>query len=160
MAQPRHYNIAYKKMIEDQSNINKYDMVRGKFYLIKEYKYVDGTIEKYTPNNAPIIFTLFCSKPKDIIHAVKVSDVRPEIIKKFFGKFVNEDTHKIEMKGGAKQIYSKIVGRIPVITDDAYRTYIWQNIKKVALLDMEVKKLTPKEKPAKGVKVDKQNQNR
>ena len=156
MPDQKHYNIAYKKMIENQSNINKYEMVRGKFYLIKEYKYVDGTTEKYTPNNAPIIFTLFCSKSKDIVHAVKVTDVRPQIIKQFFGKFVNEDTAKIEMKGGAKQIYSKIVGRIPAITDDAYRTYIWQNIKKVAALDMELKKLTPKEKPAKAIKVDKQ----
>lgn len=160
MATEKHYNIAYKKMIEDQSNINKYDMVRGKFYLIKEYRYVDGTSEKFTPNNAPIIFTLFCSKPKDVIHAVKVSNVRPEIIKQFFGKFVNEDTHKIEMKGGAKQIYSKFVGRIPAITDDAYRTYLWSNIKKVALLDMEVKKLTPKNKPAKAIKVAKEDLNK
>ena len=28
---------------------------------------------------------------KDIIHCVKVSNVNPEVIKKFFGKFVNED---------------------------------------------------------------------
>ena len=67
-------------------------MVRAKFYLIKEYEYVDGTKGRYTEATAPIIFTLFVSRAKNIVHAVKVTDIRPDLIKKFFGKFVNEET--------------------------------------------------------------------
>ena len=70
-----HYNSKYRKFIDDKHKIAPDSMVRGKFYLIKEYKYIDGHTEKFQDALAPIIFTLFVSKTKDEIHAVKVSDV-------------------------------------------------------------------------------------
>jgi hypothetical protein len=131
-------------------------MTRGKFYLIKEYEYVDGVKGKFTETNAPIIYTLFVSVAKDIIHCVKVSNVNPNIIKKFFDKFINEETEKLQMKGGAKNIYANIVSKVPVITSEAYRTYKISGLTKVIELNMDINQLTPKNKNVTGI--DKKSQ--
>jgi hypothetical protein len=131
-------------------------MNRGKFYLIKEYVYVDGVKGRFTETTAPIIFTLFVSQAKDIIHCVKVSNVNPNLIKKFFGKFVNEDTEKLQMRGGAKKIYEQVVSKVPIITNDAYRTYKISGLTKVISLDMDVNELTPKNMNVTGI--DKRSQ--
>jgi hypothetical protein len=131
-------------------------MTRGKFYLIKEYEYVDGVKGKFTETNAPIIYTLFVSVAKNIIHCVKVSNVNPKIIKKFFDKFINEETEKLQMKGGAKNIYANIVSKVPVITSEAYRTYKISGLTKVIELNMDINQLTPKNKNVTGI--DKKSQ--
>ncbi len=140
------YNNTYKKFIDDKNVVSPNKMLRGNFYLIKEYIYADGTKESYSQANAPIIFTLFVSLPKDIIHCVKVTNVNPTTIKKLFGKLVNEDTEEIEIKGSSKGIYSGVVSKVPKITKDAYRTYNISGLKKVFKLDMDVNELTPKSK--------------
>lgn len=150
------YNPIYRKFIDDRNNITPNKITRGRFYLIKEYEYVDGTRGKYTETNAPIIYTLFASVSKDIVHAVKVSNVNPNLIKRFFGKFINEDTELLEMKGGAKKFYSSVVARVPVISNDAYRTYKLSGFGKVIELDMDVNQLTPKNKNVIGI--DKKSQ--
>jgi hypothetical protein len=131
-------------------------MTRGKFYLIKEYEYVDGVKGKFTETNAPIIYTLFVSVAKNIIHCVKVSNVNPNLIKKFFDKFINEETEKLQMKGGAKNIYANIVSKVPVITSEAYRTYKISGLTKVIELNMDINQLTPKNKNVTGI--DKKSQ--
>ena len=85
------FNPLYRKFIDDANKITPNQMVRGNFYIIKEYQYIDGHRGSYSASSAPIIYTLFVSKSKDIVHAIKVSNVNPQLIKKFFGKFVNED---------------------------------------------------------------------
>ena len=150
------YNPIYRRFIDDRNNITPNKITRGRFYLIKEYEYVDGTRGKYTETNAPIIYTLFASVSKDIVHAVKVSNVNPNLIKRFFGKFINEDTELLEMKGGAKKFYSSVVARVPVISKDAYRTYKLSGFGKVIELDMDVNQLTPKNKNVIGI--DKKSQ--
>lgn len=150
------YNPLYRKFIDDRNNITPNKMTRGKFYLIKEYEYVDGTKGKYTETNAPIIYTLFASVSKDIVHAVKVSNVNPNLIKRFFGKFVNEDTELLEMKGGAKKFYSTVVSKVPIVSKDSYRTYKLSGFGKVIELDMDVNQLTPKNKNVIGI--DKKSQ--
>lgn len=137
------FNPIYRRFIDDKQKISSQKMVRAKFYLIKQYEYIDGTKGKYTETTAPIIYTLFVSKSKDIVHAVKVSNVNPELIKKFFGKFVNEDEEKLEMKGGAKKFYSSVVAKIPIITNDSYRTYKLSGLDDIIELNMDVNKLTP-----------------
>jgi hypothetical protein len=119
-------------------------MTRGRFYLIKDYEYVDGTKGKFTESNAPIIYTLFVSASKDIVHAVKVSNVNPTIIKRFFGKFVNEDTEMLEMKGGSMKFYESVVSKVPVVSNDSYRTYKLSGLTKIIELTMDVNELTPK----------------
>lgn len=138
------YNPIYRKFIDDKKYISASKMVRAKFYLIKEYEYVDGIKGRFTETNAPIIYTLFVSKAKDIVHAVKVSNINPNLIKRFFGKFVNEDEEKLQMKGGAKKFYSSVVSKVPIITNEAYRTYKISGFGKVIELNMDVNELTPK----------------
>ena len=81
------YNPLYRKHIDDRNIVSPNKMTRGKFYLIKEYVYVDGEKGKFTETTAPIIFTLFVSKSKYIIDCVNVSGINPNVIKRFFGKF-------------------------------------------------------------------------
>jgi len=142
----QNYNPIYRKFIDDRNVITANKMARGRFYLIKEYEYVDGEKGRFNENTAPIIFTLFVSKAKDVVHCVKVSGINPNLIKRFFSKFVNEETERLELKGNSKQIYSKIVSKVPVVSNDAYRTYKLSGIKKVIELDVDVNEMTPKSK--------------
>ncbi len=153
------YNPIYRKFIDDRNTVTAEKMTRGRFYLIKEYIYVDGEKGRFTETTAPIIFTLFVSKAKDIIHAVKVSGVNPNVIKKFFGKFVNEDTERLQMRGNAKNIYEKIVSKVPVVTKDAYRTYKITGLKKVVELNVDVNEITPKSKNVIGIDTKSQKRN-
>ena len=150
------YNPIYRKFIDDRNQITPGQMVRASFYLIKEYEYVDGTRGRFTETTAPIIYTLFVSKAKDIVHCVKVSNVNPNLIKKFFGKFVNEETEKLQMRGGAKKFYETVVAKVPIITNDAYRTYKISGLQKVVELTMDVNEITPKNMNVTGI--DKRSQ--
>ena len=138
------FNPIYRKFIDERNVVKPAQISRGKFYLLKEYRYNDGMVGKFQETTAPIIFVLFVSKAKDILHAVKVSNVNPNAIKRFFGKFVNQETEKIQMRGGAKQIYEKVVSKAPIITNEAYRTYKLSGMTKVIELTMDVNELTPK----------------
>jgi len=146
------YNPQYRKFIDDKNRISSQKMLRGRFYQIKEYDYVDGKNITYTENKSPIIYTLFVSKSQDIVHCVKVSDINPKLIKRFFGKFVNEETEKIEMKGNSKSLYQSIVSKIPMIKNEAYRTYKLSGIEKVLELNIDATEITPKNKQAKSIK--------
>ena len=145
------YNPIYRKSIDDKNIVVPTRMTRGRFYLIKEYIYVDGVKGRFTETTAPIIYTLFVSQAKDVIHCVKVSNVNPNLIKKFFGKFVNEDTEKLQMRGGAKKFYETVVAKVPIITNDAYRTYKISGLQKVVELTMDVNDLTPKSMNVTGI---------
>ncbi len=150
------FNPLYRKFIDDKMIISPAKMTRGNFYLIKEYTYVDGTKGKFTETTGPIVYTLFVSQAKDIIHCVKVSTINPEVIKKFFGKFVNEKTELLQMRGGAKDFYSKVVSKVPIVTNDAYRTYNISGLGKVLKLSMDVNSITPRTMNVTGI--DKRSQ--
>ena len=153
------YNPIYRKFIDDKNVVSGNKITRGKFYLIKEYEYVDGEKGKFTETTGPIIYTLYVSQGKDVLHCVKVSNVNPNVIKKFFGKFINEKTEKLQMRGNAKDIYSKVVSKVPIITNDAYRTYKISGIKKVIELTMDVNEITPKSKNVTGIDAKSQKRN-
>ncbi len=155
----QNYNPIYRKFIDDRNAISANKMTRGNFYLIKEYTYADGDSAKFADTIAPIIYTLYVSPAKNIVHAVKVSGVNPNVIKKFFGKFINEDTEKLQMRGSAKDVYAKIVSKVTVVRDDAYRTYNISGIKKVVKLSMDVNELTPKNKNVTGIDTKSQRKN-
>ena len=154
------YNPLYRRFVDSRNQISPNQMVRAKFYLIKQYEYVDGTKGNYTETTAPIIYTLFVSKTKDVVHAVKVSNVNPELIKRFFGKFVNEETEKLQMKGGAKAFYEKVVMKVPIITNDAYRTYKLSGLGKIIELDMDINSLTPRHQNVTGLDESSQIKNK
>jgi hypothetical protein len=154
------YNPIYRRYINDKNIIMPNKMVRASFYLIKEYEYVDGTRGRYTEANAPIIFTLFVSRAKDIVHAVKVSDIRPDLIRRFLGKFVNEETEEIEFEGSARKLYQSIVKKVPIINENAYRTYKLSGFGRVLELDMDVNEMTPKRLNVEGISNKSQKQNK
>ncbi len=86
------YNHIYRKYIDKgNKSVTPERMRRGKFYMIMQYEYVDGTKGSYSIGDGPIIYTLFVSKAKDVVHAVKVSNVNPTLIKRFFGKMTVEN---------------------------------------------------------------------
>ena len=136
------FNKKYLSFIEEKTQTNAEKMVRNKFYIIKEYTDVNVIRKKYSDNNAPIIYVLFASRPKDIIHAIKISDISVNKIKKLFKKLLNEKTDKLEMKGNSKAIYSGVINKSPTITSDAYRTYSMSRIGKVIEIDMDINELT------------------
>lgn len=138
------YLPVYKKYIENKNKILPKEILRNNFYLLKEYTYVDGTKESFNSNTSPIIFTLFVSKSKDIVHCVKVSDISPTLAKRFFSKFLNENTGEIEMKGRSSAIYSAKVNKFPKITSENYRTYKLSGIGNIFLLDVNTEQITPK----------------
>jgi hypothetical protein len=154
------FNPIYRKFIDDRNYVTPKQMTRGRFYLIKDYEYVDGTRGKFTESNAPIIYTLFVSTSKDIVHAVKVSNVNPTIIKRFFGKFVNEETEMLEMKGGSMKFYESVVSKVPVVSNDSYRTYKLSGLSKIIELSMDVNELTPKRMNVIGISKKSQLKNR
>jgi hypothetical protein len=154
------FNPLYRKFIDERNHVTAKQMTRGRFYLIKDYEYVDGTRGKFTESNAPIIYTLFVSTSKDMVHCVKVSNVNPTIIKRFFGKFVNEETEMLEMKGGSMKFYENVVSKVPVVSNDSYRTYKLSGLTKIIELSMDVNELTPKRMNVIGISKKSQLKNR
>jgi hypothetical protein len=154
------FNPLYRKFIDERNHVTAKQMTRGRFYLIKDYEYVDGTTGKFTESNAPIIYTLFVSTSKDMVHCVKVSNVNPTIIKRFFGKFVNEETEMLEMKGGSMKFYENVVSKVPVVSNDSYRTYKLSGLTKIIELSMDVNELTPKRMNVIGISKKSQLKNR
>jgi hypothetical protein len=145
------YNARYKPLINEKNYIHAPQMQRNNFYLVKEYTYVDGDNKRYNDVEAPIIYTLFVSRAKDIVHCVKVTNIRPDLIKKFFGKFFNKKSEALEMRGRSSVIYETMVKRVPIVTNDAYRTYKLSGIQRVMKLDVDVEPLVPKSKLLKRV---------
>lgn len=147
----KNYNVRYKNFIDDKNIIQPQKMKRNEFYLIKEYKYVDGDKKTFSETEAPIIYTLFVSKAYDIVHCVKVSNVRPDLVKRFFGKLLNKETEELEMKGRSSAIYEGIVKKVPIVTNNAYRTYKLSGLKRVLELNMNITEITPKIRKVKKV---------
>lgn len=144
------YNHIYRKYIDKgDKSVTPSRMRRGKFYMIMQYEYVDGTKGSYSLGDGPIIYTLFISKAKDIVHAIKVSNVNPTLIKRFFGKFTNEEHDELKMKGGAKKFYESFVSKVPIITNDSYRTYKISGFGRITELQMDIEKLTPAQRKPK-----------
>ena len=142
----KHYNVAYSKLIDDKNRILPSKMKRGNFYLIKEYNYIDGHKGKFQELKAPVIFTLFVSRAQDIVHCIKVSDINPNLVKKFFGKLLDEETNKIKIKGSSKLIYERILSKMPIVSTDSYRTYKLSGITKVLELKLDQSEIIPESK--------------
>lgn len=73
------------------------------------------------------------------------------LIQKFLGRFVNKKVGAIDMGGNAKGLYKSKVKPVQVIKQNAYRSYKLSGIKQIFELTMDLTKLTPKNKQAKGI---------
>ena len=156
----KNYFATYKRYIDSKQKVSASKMLAGTFYIIKEYTYVDGNSKSYKSSDVPIIFTLYVSKSKDVVHAVKVSTINPKLVKKFFDKMVDKDTELIEMKGGAKGYFNKYVKKIPIVSRDSYRTYKLSGLDTVFELEMDVNEMTSKSKEVLGMSEKMQKQSR
>lgn len=137
------YFKTYIKYIENRDTIPKFEMERGKFYMLKDYKYVDENDKLADDSLPPIIFCLFMDWKDDLVHAVKVSNVNPMLVKRFFKRLYDPKIADISVKGSPKRIYEDIIRKIPVITKNSYRTYRYSNIRKVFALELDERKLLP-----------------
>ena len=140
----RNFNMTYLKEVLEDQRVPAVSMVKGKFYSLLNYVTVNGEKQVNAKRDSALIFTLFVSKSKDIVHCIKVTNVSPTILKRFFGKLVNLDTREIELGGSAKRTYQSVVSKFPGIQDGAYRTYKLSGIKNVHEMDMNVKFITSK----------------
>jgi hypothetical protein len=137
----RNFNMMYLKEVLEDQRIPATTMVKGKFYSLLHYVTVNGEKRTATKVNSSLIFALFVSKSKDIVHCIKISNVSPALIKRFFSRLVNIDTREIEL-GPARRTYQSVVSKFPGIQDGAYRTYKLSGIKNVHELNMNLEAVT------------------
>jgi hypothetical protein len=138
----RDYNIMYIKHILGEQRVPPASMVKSKFYSIQSYTAVDGNKYVDGKRDAPVVFTLFVSKSRDIVHCIKITEVNPSILKRFFKRLTNFDTREIELAGTAKKTYQSVVSKFPGINEGAYRTYKLSGINKVVEVNMDVRFVT------------------
>jgi hypothetical protein len=138
----RNYNVMYVKHILGETRVPALSMVKSKFYSMQGYVDVGGNKNVSAKNDSALIFTLFVSRSKDIVHCIKISEVNPSILKRFFKRLTNLDTREIELSGTAKKTYQSVVSKFPGIQEGAYRTYKISGIKKIFEIDMDVRFVT------------------
>jgi hypothetical protein len=138
----RDFNSMYVKHILGEKRVPAVSMVKSKFYSIQAYTTVDGIKDTDSKGDSALIFSLFVSKSKDIVHCIKISAVNPSILKRFFKRLTNLDTREIELAGTARKTYQSVVSKFPGIQENAYRTYKISGIKKVVEINMDVRYVT------------------
>ena len=156
----RNFNTMYLNEVLESHRVPAATMVKGKFYSLLHYVTVKGEKKAAAKRDSAIIFTLFVSKSKDIVHCIKVSNVSPSLIKRFFGKLVNLDTREIELSGTAKKTYQSVVSKFPGIQEGAYRTYKLSGLGKIIELDMDINSLTPRHQNVTGLDESSQIKNK
>jgi hypothetical protein len=150
----------YVKHILGEKRVPAVSMVKSKFYSIQSYISVDDEKQVAGKRDAPVVFTLFVSKSKDIVHCIKITEVNPTILKRFFKRLTNLDTREIELSGTAKKTYQSVVSKFPGIQEGAYRTYKLSGIKKVVEIDMDVRFVTSARDRVVGINDKFQTQNK
>lgn len=135
------FDAIYKNIINNKKQVKANELSKGKIYMLKEYIKADGSKRNYSETSAPLIFVLYKSSEKDIVHAVKISDVSPNKIGKFFQNFVDKETEKFKIKGDSKKVYKTVISKMPEITNDAYRTYNISGIRKIFELIISIDEL-------------------
>jgi hypothetical protein len=156
----RNFNVMYVKHILGEQKVPAASMVKSKFYSIQSYVSVDDEKQVAGKRDAPVVFTLFVSKSKDIVHCIKITEVNPTILKRFFKRLTNLDTREIELSGTAKKTYQSVVSKFPGIQEGAYRTYKLSGIKKVVEIDMDVRFVTSARDRVVGINEKFQTQNK
>ena len=156
----RNYNPRYVSHIVSKKKVPPITMVKSTFYQISQYEDVHGVKETYNTTTAPIIFTLFVSKSKDIVHCVKLSSINPSLLKRLLSKFSNKETHEIELSGTARKTYESVVSKFPAIVDGGYRTYKLSGIDKVFELNMDIPGFTSTRDHIEGINERYQVQNK
>jgi len=156
----RNYNARYLSHIVSKQKVPSVTMVKSTFYQISQYENVDGIKETYGTMDAPLIFTLFVSKSKDIVHCIKLSAINPSLLKRVLHKLTNDATHEIELSGTARKTYETVISKFPTVVDGAYRTYKLSGIDKAFELNMNIPGFTSTRDHIEGINERYQVQNK
>lgn len=121
-------------------------MVRGQFYQILEYKYVEEADDSKTWSvaSAPIIYTLYVSSKDDLVHCIKLSSINPITVKQLFKKMVDELDNEVDLGRNSRSFYNNKLKNMPFFANNFYRTYKLSGIIRCVSLDMDITKLVPK----------------
>lgn len=148
MAGQTNYSKVYKKYSSNPKLITNPigKMVRGQFYQILEYKYVEEEDDSKTwsTTTAPIVYTLFVSDSQDIVHCIKLSNINPLTVKQLFKKLVDEMDGEIDPGKNARSFYNNKMKNMSFFAKNFYRTYKLSGILRCISLDMDTTKLIPK----------------
>jgi len=128
-------------------------MVRGQFYQILEYKYVEEEDDSKTwsVTTAPIIYTLYISGADDLVHCIKLSNINPLTVKQLFKKLVDEMDAELDPGKNARSFYNNKMKNMSFFAKNFYRTYKLSGILRCVSLDMDTTKLIPKSMVQSGV---------
>jgi hypothetical protein len=148
MAQDTNYTKIYKKYSSNPQFIGDAmsKMIRGQFYQILEYKYVEEADDSknWSVTTAPIVYTLFVSDSQDIVHCIKLSSINPITVKQLFKKLVDEKENELDPGRSARTFYNSKMKNMKFFSNNFYRTYKLSGIVKCISLDMDTTKLIPK----------------
>lgn len=154
MAANTNYTKIYKRYSSNPDLITNPigSMVRGQFYQILEYKYIDEEDDSKTWSvaTAPIVYSLYISSKDDLLHCIKLSSINPLTVKQLFKKMVDEMDNEIDMGRNARSFYENKLKNMPFFAKNYYRTYKLSGIIRCVSLDMDITKLVPKSMVAKG----------
>ena len=120
------------------------NLERGGFYQLVEYDYIEEEDSKtWSASKAPIIYILYVSGKKDVVHCIKLSDINPLTVKRLFGKLVDEADKELDMGKNAKSFYDSKLKSMKFFSKNFYRTYKISGIRRIVELDMDITKLVP-----------------
>ena len=155
MARDTNYTKIYKRYASNPTLVTDPvgKMVRGQFYQVLEYKYVEEADDSKTwsPSSAPIIYTLYVSGGDDLVHCIKLSSINPITVKQLFKKLVDELDGEIDPGKNARSFYNNKMKNMSFFAKNFYRTYKLSGILRCISLDMDTTKLIPKSMVSSGV---------
>lgn len=84
------FNNLYKPYIESEERVTRRFIKPLEIYRISTYKYADGTLESLAGPKSALIFTIGVVETKDLLHCIKLSEIRPDFFFKFLKKLKNK----------------------------------------------------------------------
>jgi len=155
MAVDTNYTKIYKRYTSNPQLITDANskMVRGQFYQILEYKYIDeeNDSKSWSGTTAPIVYVLYVSGKDDLVHCIKLSNINPLTVKQLFKQLVDELDAEIDPGKNARSFYNNKMKNMSFFAKNFYRTYKLSGILRCVSLDMDTTKLIPKSMVQSGV---------
>ena len=84
------FNNLYKPYIESEERVTRKFLRPLEVYRISNYKYTDGTIESLAGVKSALIFSIGVVDSKDLLHCLKLSEIRPDFFFNFLKKLKNK----------------------------------------------------------------------
>lgn len=140
------YSKVYQRYVTGKKKVSSpsKSLERGGFYQLVEYDYIDDEDSKaWSVSTAPVIYVLYVSSKKDIVHCIKISDINPLTVKRLFGKLVDDADSELDLGKSPKSFYQNKLKGMKFFSKNFYRTYKLSGIRRIVELDMDTTKLVP-----------------